>query len=183
MIDDDARLMLRVRGGDRRAFEELFRRYTPPLISFLARMIPERARAEELAQEAFLRVYQARDRYEPKARFSTWLFSIANNLALNELARSYRKREAPLEGSGAEQLEAPQPAVDEVLEERRALSAVEQGLAALPERQRAALLLRAGRGLGYAEIAEVMDTSSASVKSLIHRARENLVALRGEAPS
>ena len=146
-------------------------------------MIPERARAEELAQEAFLRIYQARDRYEPKARFSTWLFSIANNLALNELARSHRKREAPLEGSGADQLAAPQPAVDEGLEQRRALSAVEQALATLPERQRAALLLRAAQGLGYAEIAEVMGTSSASVKSLIHRARENLVALRGEAPS
>ncbi len=180
MIDDDARLMLRVRGGDRRAFEALFRRYTPPLVNFLARMLPERDRAEELAQEVFLRVYQARDRYEPRARFSTWLFSIASNLALNELGRSYRKRETPLEESVLDRLEDPQPGGEEHLEAKRAVSAVEQALASLPDRQRAALLLRAERGLGYAEIGEVLGASPSSVKSLIHRARENLLKLLGE---
>jgi RNA polymerase sigma-70 factor (ECF subfamily) len=180
MIDDDARLMLRVRGGDRRAFEALFRRYTPPLVNFLARMLPERDRAEELAQEVFLRVYQARGRYEPRARFSTWLFSIASNLALNELGRSYRKRETPLEQPVLDRLEDPQPGGEERLEAKRAVSAVERALARLPDRQRAALLLRAERGLGYAEIGEVLGASPSSVKSLIHRARENLLTLLGE---
>ncbi len=168
--------MLRVRGGDRLAFEALFRRYTPPLVNFLARMGPERDRAEELAQEVFLRIYQARHRYEPKARFSTWLFSIAHNLALNELSRSYRKRETPLEDPVAERLEDPQPGAEERLQGKRAAMAIEGALAGLPERQRAALLLRTEQGLGYAEIAEVLGASSASVKSLIHRARESLLA-------
>jgi len=172
--------MLQVRGGDRRAFEALFRRYTPPLVNFLARMVPERDRAEELAQEVFLRIYQARDRYEPKARFSTWMFSIAHNLALNELNRSYRKRERPLEDPVVERMEDPQPGVEERLEGMRRVQAVERGLAELPERQRAALLLRVEQGLGYAEIGEVMGATSASVKSLIHRAREGLLARLGE---
>ncbi len=175
--------MLRVRGGDRRAFEELFRRYTPPLVNFLARMVSERDRAEELAQEVFLRIYQARDRYEPKARFSTWLFSIAHNLALNELDRSYRKRERPLEDPALERMEDPQPGVEERLDGKRAVSSIERALAGLPERQRAALLLRAEQGLGYAEIAEVLGASSASVKSLIHRARESLLARLDEQQS
>ncbi len=175
--------MLQVRGGDRRAFEALFRRYTPPLVNFLARMVPERARAEELAQEVFLRIYQARDRYEPRARFSTWLFSIAHNLALNELSRSYRKRERPLEDPVVERMPDPQPGAEQRLEGKWAAQAIEGALAGLPERQRAALLLRVEQGLGYAEIAEVLEASSASVKSLIHRARESLLAQLDEPES
>ena len=95
--DEDAKLMLAFQAGDRRAFEDLFARYTNPLIGFLSRMVPDRGRAEELAQEVFVRVYGAKDRYEPRAKFSTWIFGIAHNLALNELDRAYRKREAPLE--------------------------------------------------------------------------------------
>ncbi len=175
--------MLRVRWGDRRAFEDLFRRYTPPLVNFLARMVPERDRAEELAQEVFLRIYRARDRYEPKARFSTWLFSIAHNLALNELSRSYRKREGPLEDRVAERMQDPQPGAEERLEGKRAATAIEGALASLPERQRAALLLCVEQGLRYAEIAEVLGASRASVKSLIHRARESLLVRLDEPES
>ena len=80
MIDDDSRLMLAFKGGDRGAFDELFRLYTPRLMSFLARMVRDRARAEELTQDVFVRIYQARERYEPRAKFSTWLFRIAHNL-------------------------------------------------------------------------------------------------------
>jgi RNA polymerase sigma-70 factor (ECF subfamily) len=152
-MDEDVRLMLRFREGDRSAFDALFHRYTPRLVSFLTRMVREPDRAEELAQEVFVRIYQARDRYEPKAKFSTWLFGIASNLALNELALAYRKRERAWDGSGVERIE---------------------------DRQRAALLLRAEEGLGYAEIAEAIGASPSGVKSLIHRARENLLTqLRG----
>ena len=83
--DEDARLMLAFQAGDRGAFEDLFARYTHPLIGFLSRMVPDRGRAEELAQEVFVRVYGAKERYEPRAKFSTWIFGIAHNLALNEL--------------------------------------------------------------------------------------------------
>jgi RNA polymerase sigma-70 factor (ECF subfamily) len=175
-VDEDARLMLRFQGGDRGAFETLFRRYTPRLVSFLARMVPERARAEELAQEVFVRIYQARDRYEPRARFSTWIFGIASNLALNELARAYRRRESPWEERTAARIGDPKPRADESLVARRTAAQLEEALAQLPERQRAALLLRVEEDLGYAEIAEALAVSTASVKSLIHRAREKLLA-------
>ena len=173
--DEDAKLMLAFQAGDRAAFENLFARYTNPLIGFLVRMVPDRGRAEELAQETFVRVHGAKDRYQPRAKFSTWIFGIAHNLALNELDRAYRKREEPLEpvherlgdelGSDlAEELDATRTA-------RRIAAALER----LPARQRAAVTLRSEQGLGYEEIAGVMDTSVSSVKSLLHRAREKLL--------
>jgi RNA polymerase sigma-70 factor (ECF subfamily) len=175
-VDEDARLMLRFQEGDREAFETLFRRYTPRVVGFLARMVPERARAEELAQEVFVRIYQARDRYEPRARFSTWLFGIASNLALNDLALAHRKRERPWDDHGASLAEDPAPRADRSLEGKRAAERIGQALARLPDRQRAALLLRVDEGLGYGEIADSLGVSTASVKSLIHRARENLLS-------
>ena len=168
--------MLRFQRGDRGAFETLFRRYTPRLVSFLARMVPERARAEELAQEVFVRIYQARERYEPKARFSTWVFGIASNLALNELARAHRRRERPWEESATARVEDREPRADELLLAKRTAAQLEEALARLPDRQRAALLLRVEEDLGYGEISEALGVSTASVKSLIHRARENLLA-------
>jgi RNA polymerase sigma-70 factor (ECF subfamily) len=166
--------MLAFQAGDRAAFEALFRRHTPPLVSFLARMVKDRGRAEELAQEVFIRIYSARERYQAKARFSTWMFGIAHNLALNDLDRAYRKRERPL-GDGAEiRSPDPSPGPDQQLDARRAGERLETALSGLPERQRAALLLRAQQGLAYDEIAEALGVSRSSVKSLIHRAREGL---------
>jgi RNA polymerase sigma-70 factor (ECF subfamily) len=178
-MDADAALMLRFRQGDRGAFEQLFRKYTPPLVNFLARMVPERARAEELAQEVFVRVYQARERYEPRARFSTWLFGIAHNLAVNELARAYRKRERPLDEDRATRAADSGASPEEQLAAGRTLHALEAGLARLPERQRAALLLRTQEGMSYEEIAKVIGASTSGVKSLLHRARERLLELLG----
>ena len=176
--------MLAFQAGDRAAFESLFRRHTPALVSFLARMVKDRGRAEELAQEVFIRIYNARERYEARARFSTWMFGIAHNLALNDLDRAYRRRERPLE-PGARELGAdPAPGPDQQLDARRAGERLENALAKLPERQRAALLLRSNEGLAYDEIAEALGVSRSSVKSLIHRARERLsVPLREGAMS
>ncbi len=174
--DPDGRLMLRFRAGDRSAFDVLFARYTPPLVNFLARMVVDRARAEELAQETFVRVYQARERYEARSRFSTWLFGIAHRLALNELDRAPRKRERPIAAADLEAALDPGPRPDEVLEAGRTTRALERGLKRLPARQRAALLLRTQEQQGYEEIAVVLGASVASVKSLLHRARENLLA-------
>ena len=172
--------MLRFQGGDRGAFETLFHRYMPRLVSFLGRMVPERARAEELAQEVFVRVYQARDRYEPTALFSTWVFGIASNLALNELARAHRRREHPWEEPIAARVADPEPRADESLVAKRTAAQLEAGLQRLPDRQRAALLLRVEEELGYGAISEALGVSTASVKSLIHRARENLLAALAE---
>jgi RNA polymerase sigma-70 factor (ECF subfamily) len=174
-MDDDAQLMLACRDGDPRAFETLFRRYSTRLVSFLARMVPERAKAEELAQDVFVRIYQARERYEPTARFSTYLFGIASNLALNELARAHRKRERPFPEDGEIRVAAAAPSAEEEIAHRRTREHLEEALDELPARQRAALLLRVDEGLGYEEIAAALDTSVSSVKSLIHRARCELL--------
>ena len=90
-LDEDVRLMLAFREGDARAFEQLFRRWSGPLLRYLERMVRDAASAEDLVQEAFLRVHRARERYTPDARFSTWLYRIATNLALNELRRPRHK--------------------------------------------------------------------------------------------
>jgi RNA polymerase sigma-70 factor (ECF subfamily) len=176
MIDDDAQLMLAFKAGDRAAFETLFRRYTPPLLNFLARMVRDRARAEELAQDVFIRIHNAAERYEPRARFSTWIFGIARNLALNDLDRAYRKRERPVAEPHGLDLADPAPDAEARLSGSRLAESLEHAVSRLPERQRAALLLRAERDMGYQEIAGVLETSVSSVKSLLHRARETLLA-------
>jgi RNA polymerase sigma-70 factor (ECF subfamily) len=178
--DEDARLMLAFQKGDRRAFETLFARYTPRVLTFLTRMVRDRGRAEELTQDVFVRIYNAKDRYEPKARFSTYLFGIAHNLALNELARAHRKHEqsrSDLTDLGAVD---PAPSPVEKLVAERTRERLERALAALPERQRAAVLLRSEQGLDYEEIAGSLETTVASVKSLLHRARESLLAALAE---
>ncbi len=176
MDDEDTQLMLAFQAGDRAAFETLFRRYTPPLLNFLARMLQDRGRAEELSQDVFIRIYNAAERYEPRSRFSTWMFGIARNLALNDLARAYRKRERQAVEPHELDYADPSPDAEADLAGRRLAASLEQALGRLPERQRAALLLRSEQGLGYQEIAEVLETSVSSVKSLLHRARETLLS-------
>ncbi len=174
--DDDARLMLEFQAGDAAGFERLFQRYSGPLVAFLGRMVPDRGRAEELAQETFVRVYNARDRYQARARFSSWIFGIAHNLALNELDRAYRGRERPLAPAHEDTHADPGPDLDQLLDAKRTAGRIEVALARLPDRQKAALSLRSEHGLGYEEIASTLGTSVSSVKSLIHRARERLLA-------
>ena len=176
MHDDDARLMLAFQAGDRRAFETLFARFTPRVLTFLTRMVRDRARAEELTQDVFVRIYNAADRYEARARFSTYVFGIAHNLALNELARAHRKHEQSQ--SDLSELGAidPTPGAEEQLDAVRMRVRLERALDALPERQRAAGLLRSEQGLDYEEIAGSLGTTVSSVKSLLHRAREALLA-------
>ena len=175
-LDEDVRLMLAFREGDGAAFEDLFRRWAAPLLRYLERMLRDAATAEELVQEVFLRVHCARDRYQPEARFSTWLYRIATNLALNELRRP--RRRDPHQGmgdEGAQSLAAKTPAADDVVHARRLGEAALRELEALPERQRAALWLSAVEGLAYSEVAVILDASEKAVKALVHRARSALV--------
>lgn len=177
--DPDAERMLAFRAGDGAAFDLLFARWSAPLLRHLERMVREPATAEELLQETFLRVFRARERYEPQARFSTWIYTIATNLALNELRRPHRRSAHRSAGEDADPdgrnaplaLESGSPPADAVTHARRVGVDVEAALAALPERQRAALLLVAVEGLSYAEVAESLDTTEKSVKALVHRAR------------
>jgi RNA polymerase sigma-70 factor (ECF subfamily) len=176
--DDDRRLMQAFCDGDESAFDVLFQQWSGRVLRFLERMIREPAVAEELLQETFLRVHRARERWEPSARFSTWLYTIATNLALNELRRPFRRSlhestEAERQGASRE-LAAHGPAVDDVAHARRLGGEVERALALLPERQRAALWLTAVEGLSYAEVAASLETSPQSVKALVHRGRSAL---------
>ncbi len=173
-LDEDACRMLAFQAGDISAFDALFRRWSAPLLRYLVRMLRDAAAAEDLVQEVFLRVHRARERYTPDARFSTWLYRIATNLALNELRRP--RRRDPHSSTDEHDLAADQPSVDRVVDARRTGDAVERELAALPERQRAALWLTAVEGLSYAEVAETLTVSEKAVKALVHRARSNLAS-------
>jgi RNA polymerase sigma-70 factor (ECF subfamily) len=183
LADPDVRLMLQVRAGDAQAFEELMLRYQNRLLSLLTHLVGERDLAEDLAQDVFLRVYRARKRYVPGAKFSTWLFTIAGNVASNALRSKSRRREVNLtprtNESGAQTLEAA--AVDasglmptRQLDRTELCAAVQQAIGSLNERQRLAVLLAKFEHFSYADIAEVMDMTPQAIKSLLSRARCNL---------
>ncbi|MCP5055311.1 MAG: sigma-70 family RNA polymerase sigma factor [bacterium] len=188
-VDEDVQLMLAFAGGDEAAFDALFDRWAGRLLRFLERMVKDSAVAEELLQESFLRVHRAKERYRPEARFSTWLYTIAGNVARNELRRPFRRSHHESTGEDAEGDFAPlvlvstAPATDDVVEARRQGDAVEVALAELPERQRAALWLASVEGMSYAEVAEALGTSEKSVKALVHRGRTTLVRRLSSAAS
>ena len=178
MIDPDAQLMLEVKGGDESAFATLVSRFQDRVLGLAYRYLGDRSSAEDLAQEAFLRVYKARERYEPRAKFSTWLYRIVVNLCLNELRwRKGRKAIAlsiSTETSSNLNIEmADQSVPDPIhrLENQELAVKIKEIIVGLPENQRIAILLNKYEGLSYQEVAESMDTSVMAVKSLLTRAR------------
>jgi RNA polymerase sigma-70 factor (ECF subfamily) len=172
--------MLQVRAGDAQSFELLLVRHRRPVIRFLTRMTGNQAVAEELAQEVFLRVYRARDGYEPTAKFTTWLYRIATRLALNSIRdRKAERNLRSLDDAGLE--DAPKlEAVDsratreQELLEHAGLAAIRRAVAELPEKQRAAVLMHKYEELDYQQIAGALDCSVSAVKSLLFRAYEKL---------
>jgi RNA polymerase sigma-70 factor (ECF subfamily) len=181
-LDPDASLMLRVKRGDRRAFEELVNRYKQPVTNLLHRMLGDPTEAEDLAQNVFIQVYKSADRYKVSAKFTTWLFTIARNLCLNEIRRRSRHP--------AESLDVPHPEHgDQPLrqfEDARTFSPpdallhgeleekIQLAVGELPENQRLAILLCRQDELSYEDIARVLGCSLSATKSLIHRGRETL---------
>lgn len=184
LSDPDVRLMLEVRDGSAAAFEELMLRYQSRLVTVLEHLVGRRGQAEDLAQEVFLRVYRSRERYTPGARFSTWLFTIANNVALNAKRSRSRRREVnvePAESSafGAAPLEQMAQAASGQMPTRQLDKAelrdvVRLAVATLSERQRMAVLLSKFEEMSYADIGAAMDMTPQAIKSLLSRARENL---------
>lgn len=182
-LDPDAALMFRVQRGDRAAFEALVARWQQPVLNFVFRTLPDATEAEDLAQGVFVQVWKSAARYEPSAKFSTWLFTIARNLCLNEFRRRSRhpadSLDAPAHagtdeprGHGVEDRQitlAPDALLRGELEAK-----VAEAVAALPENQRTALLLWQRDDMAYEEIGTVLGCSLSAVKSLIHRARETL---------
>ncbi len=183
--DPDVRLMLEVRDDKPDAFAEMVGRYQHRLVAVMHHLVGNAEEAEDLAQEVFLRVYRARKKYRPRSKFSTWLFTIANNLALNSLRSRQRRPVVPLavRDSGplgprpAEQL-VPDPGTGPVqrVQKDELAAQVRQALETLNERQRMAVVLNKFEDMNYAEIAEVMGLTTKAVKSLLSRARVNLRA-------
>jgi RNA polymerase sigma-70 factor, ECF subfamily len=182
--DPDVRLMLEVRDGSAQAFEELVLRYQSRLVTVLEHLVGTRDQAEDLAQEVFLRVYRARASYTPGAKFSTWLFTIANNVASTALRTRSRRREvslAPQDSSlrPANRLETMVQASSGQMPARQLDKAemrqvVRWAMESLNERQRMAVLLNKFEGMSYQDIAESMELTPKAIKSLLSRARENL---------
>jgi RNA polymerase sigma-70 factor, ECF subfamily len=181
--DPDVALMQRVRGGDTAAFRELFAKYAEAVVNFAFRFVNNRHRAEELTQDAFLQIYRARARYEPKARFSTYLYRVVTNLCLNELRRfEYHGRTEPLEGKrlpdgeeGTRELPDEEiPAIEDRLAGVETGVRIQKVLDKLPPNQKSALLLSRVEGLSYQEVAECLETTESAVKSLIFRATQTL---------
>ena len=189
--DTNIRLMLAVQEDDASAFEELMYRFQGRVQSLFRHLVGNRDVAEDLTQDVFLRVFRARKTYQPCAKFSTWLFSIANNVAFNQLRSQRRKPQVQFGGAkfGGETNESFSPAVCDPAEAMVAGSEfmparqldkselremVQLAVESLNERQRMAVLLNRFEGMNYAEIADVMQLSPQAVKSLLCRAHLQL---------
>ncbi|HUO33763.1 MAG TPA: sigma-70 family RNA polymerase sigma factor [Candidatus Acidoferrum sp.] len=180
MTSSDVQLMLDVKAGDDASFDVLLRKYRTPLVNFLYRMVRDTATAEDLAQEVFLRVYRARKDYSPSAKFTTWLFRIATNLALNSIRDNrHRSRDvsidAPVEEDEAPlELPARETRIDQQMAERDRADTIRRAVTSLPEKQRVAVLLHKYEEMDYAEIAKILNCSESALKSLLFRAYETL---------
>lgn len=175
--------MLDVKAGDEASFELLLHRYRTPLVNFLFRMVRNREQAEDLAQEVFLRVYRAREDYVPSAKFTTWLFRIATNLALNSVRDTrYQKLETSIDAPVVDEegderlLDIPEknPNIEQHLVEEARRKMIRHAIDKLPEKQRAAVLLHKYQELDYTEIAKILSCSESALKSLLFRAYEAL---------
>jgi len=180
MTRSDVQLMLDVKAGDESSFNLLLRKYRTPLVNFLYRMVRDSATAEDLAQEVFLRVYRARKQYSPSAKFTTWMFRIATNLALNSVRDNrYRRMQVSLDAPVEEdetpiQVPARDMRIDEHMVERDRAEIIHRAIGALPEKQRVAVLLHKYEEMDYGEIARILECSESALKSLLFRAYETL---------
>jgi RNA polymerase sigma-70 factor (ECF subfamily) len=182
--DLDAQLMLRVREGDDESFRVLLEKHRNPLVHFLQRMVQDAGVSEELAQEVFLRIYRARGSYEASAKFTTWMFRIASHLAINWLRDERHERAAERLDAGrgaasdlpARELKDSRPLVEQDLVYETRLQEIRNSIAALPAKQRAAVLMHKYEEMGYSQIAQALECSESAVKSLLFRAYETLRA-------
>src|SRR5690348_7971455 len=178
----DAQVMLRVKEGDESAFDYLVQKYRRPMVNFMYRMAHNAAAAEDLAQEVFLRAYRSRSNYEASAKFTTWLYRIATNLAINHARDTRHERpdvtvslDEPDEETGTTLDVADKSlSVEENLVRRERLMAIRQKVQALPERQRMAVVMHKYQQMDYKQIADVLKLSESATKSLLFRAYETL---------
>jgi RNA polymerase sigma-70 factor (ECF subfamily) len=177
--DPDAALMLKVCGGHEPSFETLLARHRSQVVNHLYRLVRNRAIAEELAQDVFLRVYRFRNRYQPGAKFTTWLFRITTNVALNWRRDTRReiahlRLDAALHDTRRIQVRDQTLRADEQLLAEYYAKEIRHAIESLPGKQFAAVLMHKYEGMDYAAIAEVLDCSIPALKSLLFRAYETL---------
>jgi RNA polymerase sigma-70 factor (ECF subfamily) len=178
----DAEIMLRVKAGDQSGFDYLVQKYRRPLVSFMYRMARNSAVAEDLAQEVFLRVYRSRESYEASAKFTTWLYRIATNLAVNHARDSRHERpevtvslDEPDEDTGTTfELPDANLTAEQAMVRRERLLAIRRKVEALPEQQRLAVVMHKYQQMDYKQIADVLKKSESATKSLLFRAYETL---------
>ncbi len=180
-LDFDTELMLRVKEGDGASFGTLLEKHRSSVVHFLFRMVQNHAVAEELAQEVFLRVYRSRGTYEPTAKFTTWLFRIATHLALNALRDGKNERlQERLDDDTSElpvrQVSDRRPSVEQSMVYQVKMDEIRRAITALPDKQRAAVLMHKYEEMEYSQIAKVLSCSESAVKSLLFRAYETLRA-------
>ncbi len=178
----DAEIMLKAKAGDQAAFDYLVQKYRRPMVSFMYRMARNSAAAEDLAQEVFLRVYRSRESYEASAKFTTWLYRIATNLAVNHARDTRHERpevqvsiDEPDEESGTT-LEVPDRSLnaEQSMVVRERMMAIRSRVEALPEQQKLAVIMHKYQQMDYKQIADVLKKSESATKSLLFRAYETL---------
>ena len=189
LLDPDVRLMLQVRDGNAGAFEALLEKHQKRIVMVLDHLVNDRTLAEDLAQDVFLRVYRARERYMPTAKFSTWLYTITHNVASNSIRKSSRRKEVNLVSTPSGSM--PVRPLDTMAKDKSNLmpsrladqkemgKMIREAIQSLGPRQRMAMLLSKYEGMSYIEIAETMELTTQAVKSLLSRARANLKDILG----
>lgn len=185
MFVSDEDLLMQSGKGDMSAFELLVRRHQEPLINYIHRLINDYHRAEDLAQETFLRIFQNASRYQPTASFKSWMYTIATNLSRNEVRNRTRRHTYSLEDLVEEGTDIHETSImedtrylpDVLAEKNERKQLVRKALAQLPENQRLALTLVTYQDLRYEEVAEILGISEGAVKALIHRARQRMKKL------
>ena len=178
----DAEIMLRLKAGELQCFDYLMNKYRRPIVHFMFRMVHNQAVAEEMAQEVFLRVYRSRETYRAEARFSTWLYRIATNLAVNYARDSKNERLAPKvqldepdpETASMQDVADATPNIEADLLRQERMNAIKQHVMALPERQRMAVLMHKYQDMDYKAIGSVLKLSESATKSLLFRAYQTL---------
>ncbi|MBL9130965.1 MAG: sigma-70 family RNA polymerase sigma factor [Verrucomicrobiaceae bacterium] len=176
---ESVRLMLRVKEGDERAFEKLVALHQNAIVGTVYRMLGSLDDAHDIAQQVFIRVWRSAPRYEPTAKFTTWLYTITRNLVFNETRRRGRRKEVSIEQENEDDppkhfADHSVPGADENLVKAEFHDALDRAIAALPEKQRMAVILRGRQDLPYEEICVILKMSLPAVKSLLFRARNEL---------
>ena len=176
---ENVSLMLRVKEGDIKAFEQLVELHQGIMIGAAARMLGNLDDAHDIAQQVFIRVWKSAPRYEPSAKFTTWLFTIMRNLVFNETRRRTRRKEVPLENENDDDpprqyADLTSAGPDHLTQQDELEKALDQAIAALPEKQRLAVVLRRHEDMPYEQICEILKMSLPAVKSLLFRARTEL---------